>query len=339
MAHEEELKATNKERKWRFTINNPTADDEERVREMAKSAKYIVVGREVGKLCGTPHLQGFVYFQNQRSFSAMRKKLPRAHFMTCQASVEDNAAYCKKDGDIFIEEGDMPEPGKRTDLDEVYNAIMVDGATKRDVARDFKEVMAKYPRYVDLLLKHRAEDMAPKVKDIVPRNKFQQAVLDLVRGEPNPRQFTWFYDEKGGAGKTYCTRYLAHAHGAFFTRGGKTADVAHDYNHERIVIFDIPRNKGNYINYDIMEQMLDGLISSNKYESCRKMFAVPHVIVFANVLPDREAMSKDRYNVWNVTNPHEPRYVEWEDLPSKRDDYDPSLEPAFKRQCIVCEDL
>lgn len=64
--------------------------------------KYIVYGKEVGA-SGTPHLQGFVSFENQMSLKAAIKKLPGCHV---EIAIAPDAAieYCKKDGD-FTERG------------------------------------------------------------------------------------------------------------------------------------------------------------------------------------------------------------------------------------------
>jgi hypothetical protein len=64
--------------------------------------KYIIYGKEVAST-GTPHLQGFVSFDNQMTLSAAIKKLPGCHV---EIAIAPDAAieYCKKDGD-FTERG------------------------------------------------------------------------------------------------------------------------------------------------------------------------------------------------------------------------------------------
>lgn len=92
-------------RNYTFTLNNYLPEDEIVVQSLPKT-KYIVYGREVGE-SGTPHLQGYVAFANVRSFDAIKKLLPKAHWEVAKASAELNRKYCVKDGDIY-EYGIMP---------------------------------------------------------------------------------------------------------------------------------------------------------------------------------------------------------------------------------------
>jgi len=96
-------------RGWCFTYNNYTEEGENAVREYGstKGVRYLGYGREVGE-SGTPHLQGFVYYDNPRTFSSVRKQLPHGcHVEPCKGSMEQNYDYCSKDDDYF-EVGDRP---------------------------------------------------------------------------------------------------------------------------------------------------------------------------------------------------------------------------------------
>lgn len=76
-----------------FTHNNyPNTDLQDGL-----ECKYIIYGKEVGA-SGTPHLQGFVSFENQMTLSAAIKRLPGCHV---EIAIAPDAAieYCKKDGD------------------------------------------------------------------------------------------------------------------------------------------------------------------------------------------------------------------------------------------------
>lgn len=96
-----------KYRGWCFTLNNYTPFDEEHIKTYIQTlARYIVYGREVGA-DGTAHLQGYVYFHNQRQRKAVSRMLPRAHLSPANGSAAQNRVYCTKDGD-FYEAGEIP---------------------------------------------------------------------------------------------------------------------------------------------------------------------------------------------------------------------------------------
>lgn len=104
-------------RKWCFTLNNYTDEEETNIHEI--ECVYLVCGREVGKE-GTPHLQGFVYFRNARSMAATKVALrsTRVHLECANGTVEQNTKYCGKDGNAFTK-GVPPKQGKRNDIEAV----------------------------------------------------------------------------------------------------------------------------------------------------------------------------------------------------------------------------
>lgn len=92
-------KMANRSRSFCFTLNNPTPDEERLIQ--ALEALYVIYGREKAPKTGTPHLQGYVYFENGKTESAARKLLPRAHVERARGDAWQNMEYCSKDGDVF----------------------------------------------------------------------------------------------------------------------------------------------------------------------------------------------------------------------------------------------
>ena len=84
--------------------NNYTEEDRDAVRNLP--CVYNVFGYERGAE-GTPHLQGYIHFKNQKTLSAVKKLLPRAHLEPRKGTIDQAVDYCKKDGD-FEEFGDKP---------------------------------------------------------------------------------------------------------------------------------------------------------------------------------------------------------------------------------------
>lgn len=115
MEEKEEKKPKNPTRRWCFTINNWTQEDWDACTKMPY--KYMIIGKEKGEECLTPHLQGYVIFQKQLRFGAVKKLLQKAHLEVCRGSHEENVDYCKKQLD-FTEFGRLRQ-GERVDLDEV----------------------------------------------------------------------------------------------------------------------------------------------------------------------------------------------------------------------------
>lgn len=99
--------ATNKASRVRnfvFTLNNYNDDEVESVKSIP--CKYLCFGYEVGE-SGTPHLQGMVCFKNNKTFSAVKRLLPRAHIEKMRGTFKEASEYCKKDAHFF-EKGDCP---------------------------------------------------------------------------------------------------------------------------------------------------------------------------------------------------------------------------------------
>ena len=83
-------------RGWCFTLNNYSQEEQEALRNV--TCAYMVFGRERGDE-GTPHLQGYVHLQHQKTLTAMKKIMPRAHLEVRMGTVDQAVEYCKKEGD------------------------------------------------------------------------------------------------------------------------------------------------------------------------------------------------------------------------------------------------
>lgn len=109
-----------KSRAYCFTLNNYTDLEYTAIQEI--DCRYLCVGREVGD-SGTPHLQGYIYFDNPRSFNSVKKLLGvRTHIEIAKGSPLQASNYCKKDGS-FLEKGEIPQQGQRSDIQSVRDAI------------------------------------------------------------------------------------------------------------------------------------------------------------------------------------------------------------------------
>lgn len=127
-----------------FTINNYDAIVVTNLRTFLETddVRYAIFGREIGE-SGTPHLQGYCSLKKRKCFNVVKEKVP-GHISIAKGNALQNKAYCSKDGD-FEEFGEIPKPGKRTDLESV-SALVKDGATLQEVADAHPEAYIKFGR-------------------------------------------------------------------------------------------------------------------------------------------------------------------------------------------------
>ncbi len=57
----------------------------------------------------------------------------------------------------------------------------------------------------------------------------------------------------------------------------------------------------DYVSYQALEEIKDGIFFSGKYEGGMKIFNSPHVICFANFSPAEHKLSGDRWVVEEVS--------------------------------------
>lgn len=150
-------------RDWCFTVNNYTSDGVSRVQTVMKDALYGVFGYEEAST-GTKHLQGYIYFENAKSFSKIQKLLPLGtHIEKTNGTPQQASQYCKKEGK-YEEFGTLPQPsGKRNDLMLVKEMIK-DGNGMNEII----EVASNYQclKTAELLLKYREQKRTWKPKVI-----------------------------------------------------------------------------------------------------------------------------------------------------------------------------
>lgn len=136
--------------------------------------------------------------------------------------------------------------------------------------------------------------------------EWQQRVIDIVKGDVDPRKIIWLWEADGNRGKTTLARHLVLKHGAIIV-GGKANDIrcgiaTHVEKHGDvgIVVVDLARTNEQYVSYEAIENAKNACFFSGKYESSMVVYNTPHVIVFANYAPNYDALSQDRWEVINI---------------------------------------
>lgn len=125
-----------------FTVNNYSHEEYDKIINL-DVWKYLVVGKEVGE-SGTPHLQGYGILLKRTRDKALQEALGGRAFMEPRKGSHSQASdYCKKEKN-FVEIGDAPVQGKRTDLQDAVDTLKTHGLKR--VAEDHPTTFVKFSR-------------------------------------------------------------------------------------------------------------------------------------------------------------------------------------------------
>lgn len=155
-------------------------------------------------------------------------------------------------------------------------------------------------------------DNIKKIKDPLNNKElrpFQQEIINILDTEPDERLIYWFYEKNGKVGKTALAKHLCltRSKETLFL-GGKGSDIKYGVktfvdnveNDLKNCIFHFTRSVENYISYEALESIKDGIFYNSKYESGMVVFNSPHIIVLANFLPEKEKLSLDRWIIKEI---------------------------------------
>lgn len=134
---------------------------------------------------------------------------------------------------------------------------------------------------------------------------WEEDIIALLKTKPDNRTINWFYEEDGGKGKTTFQKYIFSRFDKVVVLSGKGSDMKNGVLEyfkatqclPEIIIVNIPRCNQKYISYSGLEEIKDMFFYSPKYEGGMICGPSPHVLVFANELPELGLMSNDRWNV------------------------------------------
>ena len=138
---------------------------------------------------------------------------------------------------------------------------------------------------------------------------WQREIIDIISEEPDDRTIYWYWSQEGGIGKTTFCKYLTMNYGAICLHG-KGSDIRNGvldyYNKNKeypiLCLFPIPRSYNEeYLSYEGLENIKDMYFYSGKYEGGMVCGPCPHLIVFANVPPNLNMCSRDRWIVRELT--------------------------------------
>lgn len=259
--------------RWVFTHHNYSLTDINCLISFFNSSNStFIFSEELGKSGETPHLQGYLEIKPKMRFTALKK---------CFASISSNLGSAhlgkskgsRKENIIYI----TKEGGK------VYHSGDI-----------------KIPRPVIKMTydKLRAE---------------QKEIVDEFRKPEDPlfgRKVYWFWEGKGGWGKSLTCMYFIDQMDAFVVQGknndilcGITKYIEKYDECPPIVIFDIPRVNEGHVSYQAIEALKCGYFFSGKYESGMIRFNKPHVIIFSNEKPEEWKLTENRWIIKELVHP------------------------------------
>jgi len=275
VAHSEKKIDNCKGKMFKLTINNYDENVCLKLKEFCYCSSYspnltYSIGFEVGDETKTPHIQGYLRFQNEIRRSTIKNALDREFYIelvkknknqTIQTVDEQNDDYCQKEETHEGRRWIFPIP-------------------------------------------------PPAIKIISKLRPFQKSLEDILTGPVDDGKILWVYDEKGQIGKTDFLRYMHVTHGIPFAYGGKCGDVMnlvfnakHYYlgTDKGAMIFNFGRETDmNKVSYKAFEQISDGAIYNSKFEAGCFVCNKPHVLVLANDLPNVKKMTQSRWKIFTV---------------------------------------
>lgn len=230
---------------------------------------FLTYGKETGEN-GTPHLQGYVEFDEPLRFNSVKNMIPRAHLEGRRGTAEEAAQYCWKDDPSPYKRGKLSSErqGKRTDLLRV--SLMVEnGSGIKDIAKAYPKEIIKYHRGISYLI------------NILKEPEEYRRVKVIV------------HYGRTGLGKTRRAVKLARKLGGAY-RPNLGTKLWWDYYHgQPCVLFD--DFDGSYCKYRVLLRLLDGYPEPLDGKVSATSLAEYTVVFITSNLPPREWYSHCDY--------------------------------------------
>lgn len=251
----------NKAKRWFFTYNNFTEEEIVPIIETFNTKCEKWIFQEETGESGTRHLQGNIWAKEKLRPTEL-KLSKKIHWELTKGTDVEAIAYCSK---------------KET-------------ATGR-LWRSKGLILPKPLKLIEVL------------------RPWQSDVESSATNEDNEddRTINWIYDEVGKNGKSQLAKRLVALYGALYITTGKKSDImnlAFNYTEEKYlscVILDLPRNtRPQDVDYSALENLIDGMICNTKYETGMRVINSPCIWVFANMPPEWDKMTEDRFKVFTI---------------------------------------
>jgi hypothetical protein len=301
-----QLLSKQRSRAWMLTLNNPDADTDKQIEAFTKDEcfQYCIYQPEKGETRKTIHYQMYIEVKETLRGTKVKQFFPKAHIEKRRGSQNQAIAYCQKQ-DTRIGEpivyGKPSVQGARNDLQEL-KAQLDSHATWVQCIRDdtIHPQLAKYGTFAKEYFNSKKSTREPLRR----LHRWQEELIEVIKGEPNNRTVTWYVDTDGGKGKSEMTKELITQHDAIVLGGRGVTDLyQYAQSKNRVVIWDFPRDMQMREPYDAIEKIKDGYYTSTfrNPQFCQRDYPA-HVIIFANYKPDESKLSADRWKIIELTD-------------------------------------
>lgn len=248
---------------WLITWNNYTDEDIEYFKKLmeTKASKYRWQ-KEKGAN-GTPHIQGAILWKSARSFSAVKKDLPKCHieFSKNWLAIKN---YCKKSDTA---EGEYGE----SESEQRFKFTIEDPLSKMELYQWQKDIIniIDSPREERNIYWYWDEDGCKGKTSLARHLCIHRKNVLYLCGKASDMKYGLYTAIKGG-------------------------------NDVKGIIVDLVRSQESFVSYQGIEELKNGIMYNTKYESEMTIYNWPHIIIFANFEPDRNRLSSDRWNIINI---------------------------------------
>lgn len=260
-------KHSERTRRWRFVWNNYPETWYSKICTILAPQGIVHCQQEIAPSTGTPHIQGRIEFKDAKSFKGVCALICKEINWKEEDFKKESIEYCTR--------LDKRDP----------NGIMYTNDPK------FKEEKKEAP----IIREQKVE---------FKFNNWQQELFTILTTEVvHARKIFWYYDFKGNTGKSTFAKYFFNNYSnVMYCSASKGNDIKYSIMNRHkegkkndFIFFDFTRSTENYISYQVIEEVKNGIVFSGKYESETITFETPQVIIFANFYPDTKKLSKDRW--------------------------------------------
>lgn len=131
--------------RWMITINNYSNEECKFIMELNKDDyKTICFYYEVGELCNTPHLQGYIVFKKNHRFNAVKKIFTRANIQYAKGNHEQCLKYCRKGEKPLIDYDINTIVGKRNEFNDFIIDCKSNQFTKNELIEKYSNIYIRY---------------------------------------------------------------------------------------------------------------------------------------------------------------------------------------------------